>query len=443
MATSSIMFSGSSRYSNDLKSAIDRAVAIASLPISQLSRDKTALEGQSTALSGIGDQFDGLQAALDQLDTALGSSSYTATPSDTTALSASVSNGALEGVYKVLVKDAGAYASSMSTASWAGGTSAATYTLKIGTQSYSIAAANNQAATVAAAINAKAGSVVRATVVNVGPASAPDYRITLQATKLGGATPQLLNASDVDLQSQQAAGRLAKYVVNESGIDVTSDTRNVTIATGVSVKLLAVKAEPVEISVTRSSSAVSDALSALATAYNTALGAIDAQRGDSDGALNGQAVVSDLSRALRGIATYSDSGSIDGLKSLGLELQNDGTLKFNQFEFLAADLTNSAGVAIFLGSSTKSGFLKSASAALKTIQATSTGILSIAETTLSQQQNKIEDTIAAQQARVDELTERLQRQMAAADALISSMEQQYNQISTMLDSMRVASEQYS
>jgi flagellar capping protein FliD len=188
---------------------------------------------------------------------------------------------------------------------------------------------------------------------------------------------------------------------------------------------------------------VSDALSALATAYNTALGAIDAQRGDSDGALNGQAVVSDLSRALRGIATYSDSGSIDGLKSLGLELQNDGTLKFNQFEFLAADLTNSAGVAIFLGSSTKSGFLKSASAALKTIQATSTGILSIAETTLSQQQNKIEDTIAAQQARVDELTERLQRQMAAADALISSMEQQYNQISTMLDSMRVASEQYS
>ena len=37
---------------------------------------------------------------------------------------------------------------------------------------------------------------------------------------------------------------------------------------------------------------------------------------------------------------------------------------------------------------------------------------------------------------------RLQEQMAAADALIAAMEQQYNFLFSMLDSMRAASEQY-
>jgi flagellar hook-associated protein 2 len=442
MSTSSI-FSGSSRYSADLQSVIDRAVAIASLPLNQLNKDKTALADQSTALGSLGDTFDSLQTAIDQLESSLGGSSYTATVSDSSVLAASISSGALEGTYKVQVKDAGAYAASMTTSAWAGGTSAATYTLKIGAQEFEIAAASNQAATVAAAINAKAGSVVRATVVNVGPAASPDYRISLQATKLGTATPQLLNGGGTDLQTAQTAGRLASYVVNDSGVEVTSESRTVTIAAGVSVNLLAAKDSAAEISVTRSSSAVSDALAAFATAYNNALQAVDEQRGQSSGALNGQALLLDLSRALRSLATYSDSGSsVGGLESLGLELQRDGTLTFNNLVFFGADLTNSAGVVSFLGSAASGGFLQAASRALEGIQASDTGLLAIAASSVSRQKTEVEDSISVQQERVDDLTERLQSQMAAADALISAMEQQYNQISSILDSMRAASEQY-
>jgi flagellar hook-associated protein 2 len=441
--SSSSIFSGSSRYSSDLQAVIDRSVAIASLSLNQLNKDKTALDDQSKALTSLSDTFDSLQTAIDQVGTALGGSSYTASASDDSVLTASVSTGALEGVYKVEVKDAGAYAASMTPSAWAGGTSPSSYTLKVGPEEFTISASSNQASAVAAAINAKAGSTVRATVVNVGGAVLPDYRISLQATKLGTATPQLLDSGGANLQTEQSKGQLATYVVNNSGVDVTSDSRSVSIATGVTVNLKAASDTPVEISVTRSSAAVSDALSAFATAYNNTLKAVDGQRGQSDGALNGQSLLLDLSQSLRGVVTYSDSqSSVGGLDSLGLELQKDGTLKFNQLVFFGADLSNSAGVLSFLGSASSGGFLKAASAAINGIQASSTGLLSIAQDSISRQTTEVADSITTQQTRVDELTERLQAQMAAADALISAMEQQYTQISSIFESMKTASDQY-
>ena len=51
--TSSSVFSGNSRYSADFQAVIDRTVAIASLPISQLNAQKTSLSDQPTALTGL------------------------------------------------------------------------------------------------------------------------------------------------------------------------------------------------------------------------------------------------------------------------------------------------------------------------------------------------------------------------------------------------------
>ena len=66
-------------------------------------------------------------------------------------------------------------------------------------------AGDNSAASVAAAINAKAGDKVRATVVNVGSTSCPDYRISLQSTTLGDNPVQLVDNSH-SLQTQTRQG---------------------------------------------------------------------------------------------------------------------------------------------------------------------------------------------------------------------------------------------
>jgi flagellar hook-associated protein 2 len=446
MSTTSVsnsLFAGNSRYAQDFQSVIDRSVAIASLPISQLNNDKNHLTNQANALKSLDTQFGALQTAVENLETAMGGASYQTGVSDSAVVGATAGAGVLEGTYSIEVRDIGAYATSMSKTAWDSNGSAATYHLTIGSDSYEITADDNQAANVAAAINAKAGNKVRATVVNVGPASAPDYRVTLQSTRLGDLTPTLSRDS-VDLQQAQTTGRTASYVVNNSGVVVASDTRSVQIATGLTVNLLSSHSgSPVDITVTRSSSAVSDALSAFATAYNATLDAVDAQRGTADGALSGQSIVFSLSESLRSLATYAESGAgVNGLSDLGLTLASDGKLSFDPFAFTAADITNSTGITSFLGSSGTGGFIDFATSVLSSVNDSTTGTLHEASGLLDAQTTSITDRIADEQARVDNLKERLQAQMAASDALIASMEQQYNFLYNMFQAQQTAAQQY-
>ena len=441
--SSSSLFNGNSRYSADFQAVIDRTVAIASLPISQLKAQQTTLSDQTTALTGLDAKFNGLQSAVDQITAAVGGAAFEASVEDTSKLTATLGDGAQEGNYSVQVVDPGAYASSMSTSTWAvanGGPHP--YKLSIAGVEHDLFAYDNTAASVASAINSQYGDQVRAIVVNVGSSGTPDYRISLQATKLGDLAPDLTDGG-VSLQTQQTTGTLAQYIVNGSGNTVTSSTRSVTIANGVNVTLLAASTAGVNITVTRSTSALSSALDAFATAYNAALDEVDKQHGTSNGALAGQSLVGNLSQLLSGMATYNQSGSgIGGMDGLGLELDKTGHLTFNSFKLLASDLTNSTGVTAFLGSTSGSGFLKLATDSLKSIQGVGTGLLPSAEANITQQNASLDSTIATAQDRIDRMKTRLAEQMAAADALIASMEQQYSYMTGLFASQDTASRSY-
>jgi flagellar hook-associated protein 2 len=434
---SNSIFTGTSQFSTDFQNVITRAVSIASLPITQLNADKTTLGDQSTALSGLDTKFAALQTAVSNISSAVEGGSFEASVSDDSRVSVTLGSGAAEGNYSIDVQDAGAYASSLTSASWNAASGAArTYQLSIGDTKYDVTGTDNSAAAVAAAINAKAGDKVRATVVNVGSSDAPDYRISLRGVALGN-SPVDLKYGGSSLQTAQTVGKLAQYVVNGSAKVVTSSTRSVSIAEGVNVTLLASDSgAPVDITVMRSTAALASALQSFATAYNDTVAAIDAQRGDSAGSLNGQSVVYQLSSALSSLATYSSSGSaVSGLTSLGLELQKDGTFNFNSFALMSADITNSAGVTAFLGSASSGGFLKAATDGLNGVQNDTTGVLKLAEQGNKTEISNIEDRITEQQDRVDKLQTRLQEQMASADALIASMEQQYSYLTSLFSAM--------
>ena len=442
-STSNAIFSGNSRYSSDFQAVIDRTVAIASLPINQLKAQKTALQDQTTAMTSLDGKFNAVQTALDKISAAVGGSSFDASVSDSAKLSVTLGDGAQEGNYSVEVVDAGAYASSLSTSAWVADAGAPhTYKIKISGVEHDVFAYDNSAASVATAINSQFGDQVRAVVVNVGSADTPDYRLSLQATRLGDLAPDLSNGSSY-LQTQQTTGALAQYIVNGSGTTVSSNSRSVSIAQGVTVSLLATSTSAVNITVTRSTSALSSALDAFATAYNAALDEVDLQHGTTSGSLAGQSLVGGLSKILSDMATYDQASTgIAGMEGLGLELDKTGHLTFNSFKLLASDLTNSTGVTAFLGSATGGGFLKMASDSLKSVEATGTGLLPSAEADLKRQTTQIDSSIADAQERIDRMTVRLQEQMAAADALIASMEQRYNYLSGLFESQVAASKQY-
>lgn len=437
------VFTGSSAYSTDFQNVITRAVQIASLPITLLDNDKTNVSNQSTELQTLDSKFSALQTAIGGISDALDGSSYTADIADTSVLSATVSAGASEGYYTVEVKDTGAYPTSLTTGSWNGQSGATdTYTLSIGSTDYSLTPTDNSAAAVAAAINSNYGDKVRATVVNVGSSSSPDYRISLQGVSLAD------NALDIkdngtSLQTQQTVGRPAQYIVDGSGGVVTSASRNVTIASGLTVNLLSTSDSAVGITVTRSTAALSNALSSFATAYNDAANELASQRGQTGGALQGQSIVNQLTSTLSGIATYfSSGGGVGSLSDLGLSLGSDGKLTFNSFGLIAADISNSSAVNSFLGTTTGSGFLKYATDALNGVEDASTGILKTTESDLTNQINNLTNQISTKQDQVDRLRDRLISQMSAADAMIASLEQQYSYLSSVFSAMQTADRRY-
>jgi len=442
-SSSSAIFTGSSAYSSDFQNVINRAVAIASLPITQLTNDQTTLTNQSKELNTLDTKFTALQTAVQGISDALSGSSYETDISDPSIVSTSVATGAQEGYYSIQVSDIGAYATSLSTSSWNAASGAAhTYQLCVGTNTYSFTPADNSAASVASAINSNFGDQVHATVVNVGSSSSPDYRISLQGAKLAD-TPLDIQDNGLSLQTAQSVGRPAQYVVNNSGVTASSDSRNVTIATGLTVTLLSTSDTPTDITVTRSTSALSDALSSFASAYNDAVTELSAQHGQNAGPLQGQSIVFQLSQTLSSMATYSSPGSpISTLSDLGLSLGTDGKLTFNSFGLMASDLANSSSVTAFLGSSSGGGFLKSATDALNGIEDSTSGILKISESDVTSQITNLTNTIATKQAQVDDLQQRLQDQMASSDAMISTMEQQYEYLTNMFQAMQTADQSY-
>lgn len=444
--TNSSIFTGSSQFSQDLQSVVKRSVDIASLPITQMKNDLTGLEDQSTALTGIDSKLVALQSAVQKIQDAMGGSAFKAEVSDPAKLAVTLGDGAMEGVYSIEVVSAGSHGASMTTSAWAS-TGVHTYELTLdgGATKYAITPADNSITSVAAAINAEYSDKVRAIVVNVGPSSSPDYRISLQAVQLGTGTPDILDTTGGITSSLQTgtAGSEAEYIVNGAASSVHSTSRTVSLAQGLTVNLLANSGTPVTITVTRSTSALSDALSAFSSAFNAAVDEVDKQHGTTAGALSGQTVVNDLSRTLSQIATFSAPGSaITGLASLGLTMDREGHFTFSPFALMAADMNNSSGVASFIGSATSGGFLQNAIDSLDTLLDPVTGAVKTAESNVTNQITATNGRIETKQDQIDQLQQRLLEQMSAADALIASMEQQYSYLSNMFEAMRVADQQY-
>lgn len=438
MSSTNSIFTGSSSYSQDFQNLITRAVSIASLPLTQLNNQQTALSKQSNELSTLATQFSALQSSVQSVDSAL-SSSFTATNSASSVVAVSTSSGAVPGAYSILVSDAGAY-SSMLSATWTGtSNTSGSYQLSIGQTSYDINPADDSAASVAAAINANYGDKVQATVVNVGTSDVPDYRLSLQSTNLTDSVLDL-KQNGVSLADVQTPGAPAQYEIDGSGQTVKSDSRTVNVATGVTLTILDKSATAVNISVTRSTAGLGSALSGFANAYNAIVTELSAQRGSSAGPLAGDSIVLQLSSLLSGIATYTGNG-LSGIADLGIDLGADGKLTFDQTALDATQRSNSAGLASFLGSASSGGFLKAATDTLTAIQDSTTGILAASQSSLKTQITNITNSINDKQDQIDKLQTRLQTQMSAADAAIAAMQQQYSYMSNMFQAMQTASQQ--
>src|SRR5579863_6721405 len=74
---------GSSSFSTDLQNSVNRAVAIASLPLQELQADQSTISGQTSELNTLGTLFGTLQTSIQSLGSAAAGNAVTASVDDT------------------------------------------------------------------------------------------------------------------------------------------------------------------------------------------------------------------------------------------------------------------------------------------------------------------------------------------------------------------------
>ncbi len=455
-SSNALTFTGTSRYAQDFQNVITRAVAIASLPITNLDNDLTQLNSQATALGTLNTDFSNLSSSVDAITTAIGSGAYGVDVADPTIASATTGTGAMEGTYTIEVTGLGSYstAQSLSTGlptitdpTTQNISKATNYSLTVGSSTYSITPSSNTLYALAAAINGSSANV-QATVINQGSTASPNYLLSLQNGALGSTAIQLnaitTNSSNqavtTPLTAQQVTGTLASYKANGATTAVTSTSRTVTIAPGLNVTMLAQSptGQPTSLTVTLDSSGISDALQGFVEDYNTAVDDVNKQRGLSGGALSGDTVVYELQNALNQLTgSYNGGGAIKSLSDLGVTFDQslNGHLDYDADTFYAAAFSNMDGVTSFLGDGTSSGFLKSATDTMASVEDATQGFLTTAINTNQTTIDADNSRVATEQAQVNVMQNNLMTQMDQADSLISSMEQQYTVVSNLFQAM--------
>jgi len=435
-------FNGSSTYASDIQQSINHAMTVASIPLTQLGNNITALQGQQTELSTLQGDFTSIQTAIQSLSSAsTGSLAGTVSNSDVAAVSVDSSAAIGSGTYTLNVLSPGAQTLTLSDAGAKvtdpGSTSissSGSFTLSVNGTNTTITPTANTLTSLAQAINS-ANAGVSAVIVNIGSSSSPDYRLSLQSTELGADTIQLNDGSQPLLETL-SAGSDATYQVDGQPAPpaepLSSTSSTITVAPGVTAQIL--QAGLTTITVAPDSSSAENALSAFATAYNQAVTDLTANHGTGGGALTGQPIVFQLQQSLENILQYSGgSGSVQSLTALGLTFSSSGQLTFDPSTFESAQASNPLGVASFLGSASGagSGFLGAATNALNGLEEIGTGLFATTNSSYQSQITADNLEVSDTETRITNMQNTLVEQMSKADAAISTLESQVSELTNL------------
>ena len=436
-------FSGVSKYASSLQSVLQRAEAIAALPLQSLNNGLNDLNAKQSAVQGLETTFLSLQQSISSLDNTLKTGILNSSISDAGIVSASIQSGATAGSYSIEVTSLGAFSTSLSRAGTAvisnpssqGLSSAVSLQLTVGSSSTTITPASTSLIDLVSAINSQAGDKVQATAVNVGSTSAPDYRLSLRAVKLGSDAIDLTD-SGTSLLSSSTAGSLASYKLNGLPTSITSDSRTITLSPGITATLLSESpsGQSTTIAVVNNPSAVSSALSSFARAYNSAVDVLAQYHGQGGGVLQGDSVIQTLTGLLQKLGNYTNGSPSKSLAAFGVTLDKTGHLSVASTAFSSAAGANFSTLLSTLGSGTTSGFLKTATDLLAGAEDPATGFLRNEEADISKSILRQKAKISEQQSTLSTLQKSLTARIAKADSTLASLESQVSYITGLFAS---------
>lgn len=287
--------------------------------------------------------------------------------------------------------------------------------------------ANAKLADVVSAINQQAGADVRATMVQVASGT---YKLQIQSVSTGaqsnvnvtGAAPIVPDVlGDFNELTKGADTVLSVGSGSAGAYEIRSSTREVKdVLPGLTIT--PVKADPataVTVDLTTDVDGMASKLEALVKAANDALGTISKNsKWDADSKTGGPLIGDSTSRGITAAlsSAFSGNGGYSPMAA-GIELQKDGTVKFDKAKFIAA-------------------YEKDADAVTKNVTALSSRLSEVSKNASNSTDGTLTTRIAGEQATTKDYTDRIARfedRMTAKQALY---QQQFSSLDSMLSKLQ-------
>jgi flagellar hook-associated protein 2 len=385
----------------DVSQFVTLALAGDQANITQLQKQQTALSSQTTALAQITTDLNNLQQASFALSDPLGAlNGLTTTSSNSGVVTATAASSAQAGTHNVTVSALATTSSYYSNSLPASSVLAAgSFSVQIGTApaaTITIDSTNNTLAGLAEAINTK-GIGVQASVIS----DANGSRLALVSATTGLPGDLTVSSNTTGLTFTKAVtGSNASLVVDGVPISSTSNT----VSGAINGVTSALPGTSVAITTAPDTTQATAAVNSFVSAYNTAIKDINAQfsvlsDGSGGGPLEADGSLREAQAALLAAVSYSTAGNNGAvnLESIGVSLNNDGTLTANAATLTSALASNFSGVQAFLQATT-TGFANNLSNVLTNVTDSSTGTLGLDATGISQSSQALSQQISDLQA---------------------------------------------
>jgi flagellar hook-associated protein 2 len=433
---------GSSSSGLDVTAAVNSAITAARAPEQAWDSQISTLESQSSALTQLQSQVSSLDNDIQSLNSVVGPLSARAvTSSNSGVVSASAASGTQSGNHVVVVN------SLATTASW----TSATF-------------ASGTTALPAGNFTITAGSGATATITSDGTTTLSDAANQINSANLGLTASVITDANGSRLAIvSNASGSAANFTVGESdpgfgfsqavtgsnasltvdGISISSASNAVTGALpGVTLNLLS--ADPgvqVSLGVAPDTSQASSAIQQFVSDYNTSISSLNQQftfNGSSEGVLASDSMVRNLQSQLMQALTYSytpasGTTTVSNLSSLGISVNNDGTLSVDT-STLNNTLQNSFGdVQSFFQGASMNGFANSMDQGLTSFLSPGNGAFTVDLQSISSQESDLQSTINDFETNyITPLQAQLQSDYSQAEILLQQLPNEMKQINTEL-----------
>jgi len=454
----------------DVAAIVEQLMTVENRPLDKI---KSQIEQKKLVISDLGtikSKVATFQDALTFLQTPTTFNNSSASSSDTTIVSATASNGAIKGNHSVTVTSL-ATATRNTVSGYASSTASATVDA---TNGFAITVAGttyntNGNKTVSGVVTANAVTVLGASPtvtdlknwinglgVNVSASvvettGSSDWALMIQGTQTGttnaisftgltgltGATPALTN-------TPVAAAANASFIVNGTTFSRASNTVT-DVIDGLTLSLNKASATAQTISVGKGTDVSNDAINTLIKAYNDVMSTYKTMTANSANSdkpgnfANSPSTLSFINQIKDSFAkgiSYTTNGTLKtmSLSTLGIDLQLDGTAKFNSASFATA---SAAGLRDTLALGVTMGYVSSTSnlntfltAQVKTGGALSSQITS--ETTAMQDLTKRKDNL---QIRLNSIKNNLVSQYSSLNALLYQLSSTSNSLTSALDAL--------